>query len=159
MPALSSLLATWADYYGNHQVASVAIRTLHLSGLMVGGGTAVSTDWRLLSAWATPGSRGAALAQLAASHRAVVASLAVVATTGAAMLAADTDIYLHSTLFWVKMALFATLLLNGLLLLAAERRVASPASAAWRPLAIVSSVSLTLWFVLLLVGTWLTVGA
>ena len=83
----------------------------------------------------------------------------LVVLTGVAMATADIDTFLASRVFWLKMGLFATLLANGTMILVAERRVRSSTAALWTPLALVSAVSLTLWFVLLLVGTWLTVAA
>ena len=160
MPAaLASALGSWSAYYGNHQAASVGIRFLHLAGLLVGGGTAVRTDWGLVSARRAVDARAAMVEQLAGSHRAVVPSLTLVVLTGVAMAAADVDTFLASRVFWLKMGLFATLLANGTLILVAERRIRSSSAAVWTPLAIVSAVSLTLWFALLLAGTWLTVAA
>lgn len=157
--ALTTVLGSWSTYYGDHQAASVGIRFLHLAGLLVGGGTAVRTDWGLVWARRAVDARAAMLEQLAGSHRAVVPSLVLVVITGVAMATADIDTFLASRVFWIKMSLFATLLANGTLILVAERRLRSSSTARWMPLAIVSAVSLTLWFVLLLVGTWLTVAA
>ncbi len=160
MPAaVTTALGSWSTYYGDHQAASVGIRFLHLAGLLVGGGTAVRTDWGLVWARRAVDARAAMLEQLAASHRVVVSSLVLVVLTGAAMATADVDAFLASRVFWLKMGLFATLLANGTMILVAERRVRSSTAALWAPLALVSAISLTLWFVLLLVGTWLTVAA
>jgi hypothetical protein len=157
--ALASALGSWSTYYGDHQAASVGIRFLHLAGLLVGGGTAVRTDWGLVSARRAVDARAAMLQQLARAHRAVVPSLVLVVFTGVAMATADLDTFLASRVFWFKMSLFATLLANGTMILVAERRVRASGAARWTPLAVVSAASLTLWFVLLLVGTWLTVAA
>ena len=156
---LSGVVGWWADYYGNHQLVSVGVRFLHVSGLVVGGGTAVRTDWHLFTARRRTDARPEALARLAGSHRAVVPSLALVVASGVLMAAGDLDTFLASRLFWTKMSLFALLLGNGLFLVAAERAVRHPAAPAWWRLGLASSISLSLWFVLLFLGTWLTVGA
>ena len=156
---VSGLIGWWADYYGNHQLVSVAVRFLHVSGLVVGGGTAVRTDWHLLIAGRRPDRRAEALGRLAGSHRAVVPSLALVVASGATMVVGDLDTFIPSRLFWTKMALFVVLLANGLFLVAAERAAHHAPASAWGRLGLASTISLTLWFVLLFVGTWLTVGA
>lgn len=160
-PALTTMLGWWSGYYGDHQVASVGIRFLHLTGLMLAGGTAITTDWQLLSAARrNAAARAEALARLAGSHVVVVPGLMLVVASGIAMAAADTETFLHSRLFGIKMALVAVLFLNGTALVTVERAVArANRPRAWTALATVSSFSLGLWLVLLLVGTWLTVAA
>jgi hypothetical protein len=159
--ALTHILASWSSYYGDHQIASVSIRSLHLAGLIVGGGTAISADWQVLRA-AMRGveQRASTLARLAASHTVVVASLVLVVASGAAMTAADTETFLQSRLFFVKLALFGVLLANGLGVVFFERAAARTGRGkAWAGLTLVSATSLALWLLLLFVGTWLTVAA
>ena len=59
------------------------------------------------------------------------------------------------------MGLFAVLLINGGLLVAAERRYASAGAdvAKWRRVIAVSGASVVLWLVILWIGEWLTVAA
>ena len=148
----------WAGLYGDHQFVSVTVRYLHLAGLLVGGGTALAVDRRLLATRRRPqGERLEALATLDASHRVVVPALAVVVLTGALLTAADTTTFLASKLYWSKLALVGLLLANGAGLLAAERR--AQGGGGWSWLHFTSAASLVLWLLILYVGAWLTVAA
>jgi hypothetical protein len=161
LPAfLTSAVDSWAVFYDAHRMVSVAVRYLHLAGLVVGAGTALATDRRILAA-AGPASpdRPATVAAVRASHRVVVPALALVVVTGALMAASDLATFLGSRLFWSKMGLVALLLLNGTGLLAAERAAARGGGRGWSALVLASLASLVLWLVILFVGVWLTAAA
>ncbi len=161
LPALfKSAVDTWSAYYSNHRMVSVTVRALHLSGLALGGGTALVADRRVLSAFRKAGAaRDGMLAELGSSHRVVVPALALVVLTGLLMTASDTATFLSSPLYWTKLSLVALLLLNGTGLLAAERAVKVGRRSAWSWLALVSGVSFVLWLVVLYFGVWLTAAA
>ena len=38
------VIASWSSYYGGHPLVSVTVRYLHLSSILIGGGTAVALD-------------------------------------------------------------------------------------------------------------------
>jgi hypothetical protein len=157
---LASTVESWAAFYDAHRMVSVAVRYLHLAGLVVGGGTALFTDRHVLrAARSGPSERAASLAALDASHRVVVPALAVVALTGLLMTASDTPTFLGSRLYWSKMGLVTLLLLNGAGLLAAERAVSRGAARGWWWLGLVSGASLCLWLVILFMGVWLAAAA
>jgi hypothetical protein len=161
LPAfVTSAVESWSDFYGHHQLVSVAVRYLHLAGLLVGGGTALAADRQVLGA-ARSGTeaRSRVAAALHASHRVVVPALAVVVTTGLLMTASDTETFFGSRLYWSKMGLVGLLLLNGLGLLAAERAIAGERPTGWRWLSLTSGASLALWLAILFFGVWLTAAA
>jgi uncharacterized membrane protein len=160
--AFKALTDSWAAYYSDHQMVSLAIRYLHIAALMVGGGTALAIDRVVLGTARrdTDDRRHAAMQALAGSHSVVVPSLVIVTLSGVLMTAADWDTFVASRLFWIKMGLFALLLVNGGLLVAAERRYASGADVAkWRRVLAASGASVVLWLVILWIGEWLTVAA
>ena len=158
--AIAPLVASWSSYYGDHQMVSVTVRYLHLAAVLVGGGSAVALDRKVLRALGADGvTRRAILAELRGSHRVVVPSLTVVALTGLLMTAADVDTFLASSLYWTKLGLVTLLLVNGGLLLAAESAAERASGQQWGRLAAVAAASLTLWLATLFAGTWLTVGA
>jgi hypothetical protein len=161
LPAfLQPAVESWAAFYGGHQVVSVAVRYLHLAGIVLGGGTALVADRRALRALRSgDGERRAALAEVTAAHRVVVPALAVVVATGVLMVASDTDTFLNSRLYWTKMGLVTLLLLNGLGLQAAERAAAAGKPKGWTALGVTSAASFVLWLAILLGGVWLTVAA
>jgi hypothetical protein len=161
LPAfLTSAVAGWASYYGDHRMVSVTVRWLHLGALILGGGTALLADRRVLAGIRAGGpAREASLAELDGSHRVVVPSLALVVLTGLLMTASDTATFLSSRLYWMKLGLVALLLLNGTGLLAAERAAKRGRASGWSWLAIVSGVSFVLWLVILYFGVWLTAAA
>lgn len=158
---LVSLTDTWGSYYGNHQLVSVTVQYLHLAGLVIAGGMALTTDWRV---WRSTirGShdRQEALAAIRASHKTVAPALALVFATGLLLTAADLSTFLESRVFWIKMGLIALLMLNGLSLLGAESAVSRTAGTrGWSWLLTASGASLILWLLVLFVGTWLPVAA
>ena len=154
-------LAWWSAVYSDHQAVSVAVRFLHLAGLVVGGGTALVADRHLLATVSGDTlARSAALTMAGASHRIVVPALALMALTGLLMATADLETFLSSRLFWIKMTIVALLLLNGAVLVFTERAAArSAGDRDWARLRAVSAASVVLWLSALLAGTWLTVGA
>jgi hypothetical protein len=157
---LQPVVESWAAFYGSHQLVSVAVRFVHLSGIVLGGGTALVADRRTLRALRSgAGPREAALAELAAAHRVVVPALAFVVATGVLMAASDTDTFLNSRLYWSKMGLVTLLLLNGLGLRAAERAASAGSRRGWAALGLASAASLLLWLSVLFAGVWLTVAA
>jgi hypothetical protein len=94
-------------------------------------------------------------------HRPVLLGLTIVMASGLLMLAADLQTFLTSPVFWVKMALVAALLANGLgLTRAGQRLEREPDSeSGWLRLRRWSLSSLALWFAVTLVGTFLTNAA
>ena len=161
IPAVAAtVLESWSDFYGHHQVVSVTVRYLHLAGILVGGGTALVADRRTLgAARADEAERARHGVDLAAAHRVVVPALAVVAATGLLMVASDTDTFFNSRLYWSKMGLVGLLLLNGFGLRAAGRAIAGERPKGWRWLGLTSAASLVLWLTILFFGVWLTVAA
>lgn len=156
-PSVLDAVQPWADLYGNSQPLSVGITFLHLAGMMVAGGTAVGTDWQAL--WARDlRARDSALERMQGSHGMVIPALAVVILTGIAMAAADLETFAASTVYLWKMGLFVLLLVNGLLLVAAERQ-ARARDSAWARVVLSAVVSLVLWLAILLLGTLLKVSA
>lgn len=129
---LASTAATWASYYSAHPFVALAVRWLHLSGL-VGG---------------------------AASHRVVVTGLVVMALSGALMAAADIETFLGSKLYWTKMGLVALLALNGAGVYRSGRRaLRDPSGGGWTWVRFTSTVSLVLWLLIVFVGLWLREAA
>jgi hypothetical protein len=155
---LSHAVAGWARFYGDHRIVSVTVRYLHLAGLLVGGGTAVALDRRVLAARRLlEPERSAVLDALEASHRVVVPAIGLVMLTGALMTASDTTTFFASRLYWSKMALVTLLLANGAGLFFAEARARQ--GGGWTWLRTVSAASLALWLIILYVGAWLTAAA
>jgi hypothetical protein len=161
LPDVTPLVKHWAEYYGNHPIVSTAITYLHLAGLVVGGGAAVTTDRQILRAWHRGGARRpATLLDVAAVHAFVIGGLAVTVATGTLMLFADLDTFAKSPLFWWKMGGVALLLVNGAVLSWAEGLAKrSDGARGWTILGGVSVVSMVLWLTTLFLGTYLKTAA
>jgi hypothetical protein len=145
-------LDAWASAYAN----SSAIRTLlgfaHVAGLIIGGGAAIAIDRSVLTtARRSPSELRAQVPTIQNAHSLVLASLAVVMTSGLLLAASDTDTFLHSQLFWLKMALVGLLMVNGACMRLAERAAVAPRQQ-WRPLAVTAAASVTLWLLTTLAG-------
>jgi uncharacterized membrane protein len=152
----------WSAYYSDHQMVSLLIRYLHLAALMVGGGTALAIDRVVLGTarTRTDDRRRAAFVAMTGSHRVVVPALVIVTTSGILMAAADWDTFVSSRLFWIKMTTVGLLVLNGIVLVAAERAYAKDTDVSmWRRVVLASGASCLLWLLILWIGEWLTVAA
>lgn len=156
----------WADLYADSALVKAGVAFLHVGGLVAAGGFALFADRATLRAGRrTPAERHAWVRELGALHRPVLIGLAVVVLSGLLMLAADLEALLPSPVFWVKMAAFVLLLLNGRALQRAGQRLASSVAGAaddakgWRALRRASLRSAGLWFVVLFLGTLLTSAA
>ena len=79
--------------------------------------------------------------------------LAFIFISGVMLAAADLPTYLDSKVFWTKMVLVTALLVNGTVLVRAERQVVSGQAAGLRRLQQASVISLALWFLTTLLGT------
>jgi uncharacterized membrane protein len=154
---LAATVAPWADFYNASKVAQTTVTFGHFGGMMTAGGFALAADRATLRA-----TRGAApdrtrhLSELASIHPIVVGALGVTALSGLLMFAADLETLALSGVFWTKMALVFLLLLNGYVMLRAERRLESgdPAEGRqWTRLRTASLVSLGLWFAVVLAGS------
>jgi uncharacterized membrane-anchored protein len=155
------ILKSWSEYYGDHQAVSVAVRFMHLVGLLLGGGTALFIDRQVLrAARGNEEEKHEALRYLRSAHVVVVPWLMILGITGILMTAADTETFLVSRVYWIKMAVVALLAVNGGILLLAEKRVMRLGTTkTWSQLATVSTISFLLWIGALLMGTLLTVAA
>jgi hypothetical protein len=153
---ISNLLEIWTSFYSNHAVVRTFIGFFHIGGLVLGGGCAIAADRAILLARRrSTEEKSSQVEALRGTHRIVLISLAVVVASGLLLFAADTDTFLHSILFWLKMGLIAGLMLNGFLLVRAERRAESDIIGAWRTLTITSTISVALWMLTTLAGAGL----
>lgn len=154
---LHQWIVLWSEMYADSAVLRTIVEFAHVGGLLVGGGAAVAADRGTLSASRRDGaSRQSHVRALHATHRIVVGSLIVVAASGFLLLAADLDTYLHSRVFWIKMAMVAGLLANGGLLFQAGRRALGGDAAAWTPMRYGAMASMTLWLSITLLGSALS---
>lgn len=154
---LGVLVARWARAYADHKAVSGGVTYVHLAGVLLGGGFAVSAD-RAALRWSRAAGAGTAaeLQRLGAIHRWVIAGLGLTFMSGVAMMLADLDSYLTSVVFWTKMGLIVFLIANGYLKLRAEAALMGGGAAAWRRLRGTAIASIILWFGVLLAGTILT---
>jgi uncharacterized membrane protein len=147
------LTGVWSSWYSNSAVLRTGVGFVHVAGLLAGGGSAVAADRATLVAWRRDAnSRLAHVRVLHGTHRIVLIGLVGVFASGVLLLGADTDTYLHSRVFWAKMALIGLLLANGAVVVRAGRRAQHGAQDAWAWLRFGSIASLALWFLTTLLG-------
>jgi len=153
---LVNLFKPWGDFYGHSKTAETIVVSLHVGGILFGGGLAIAADRGTVRMMrASAGDRGHYLQELAATHRWVLSGLTLVILSGLALLASDFETFWGSWLYWLKMALFAVLLWNGLGMTRAEtalRSDASESSSAWGKLHRAAVTSLVLWFAITVLG-------
>jgi uncharacterized membrane protein len=154
---MAAAVAPWADFYNASKVAQTAVAFGHFGGMMTAGGFALATDRATLRAAAAPAAeRPRQLSELAGVHPIVVGALGVTALSGLLMFAADLENLITLSAFWIKMGLVGLLVMNGWLMLRAERslRRGDPADAAgWRRLQSAALTSLALWLAVVLAGS------
>ena len=156
MTAVSELVARWAHFYGHTRAVSATVTYVHLVGILAGGGVAVATDVAALRL--SPGRVAdwpGELDRLAAVHRWVVGSLALIFASGVLLALTELDSFATSGVFWTKMGLIALLLGNGYIRTRAENTLRPGLAAGWGRFRRTSVASLVLWFVILLAGTLL----
>lgn len=154
--ALVNLLQPWNDFYSHSKAAETIVTFLHIGGLLLAGGLAIAADRGSIRALKNTAHSGPYhLRELSTVHRWVLTGLTVVVLSGIALLAADIETFWGSWIFWLKMALVALLLINGLVMTRTEAALArdsSDASPAWRTLHRTAVTSLGLWFLISLAG-------
>ena len=153
----AGLVSTWADWYGDSVALSTAVTTLHLGGMLLGGGLAIAADRATLKALDRRRGLAEYLDSLESLHRPVLIGLVLTVITGVGMLFADLSALIDSPLFWVKMGMLLVLMANGAVLRSAARRLrthtaSEPIRRRLRASAIASGV---LWFTLLVLGATL----
>jgi uncharacterized membrane protein len=154
MAPVRELVETWAAFYANSPATRSAVTFAHVGALVVGGGSAIAADLGTVGALRRDApSLRAELARLHTTHRLVTTSLAVIVSSGLLLMLADLDAYVASTAFWIKMGLFAALLVNGAIVVSttAATREDSPRHRARVRLATLAS--LALWLATTLLGT------
>lgn len=154
---MATAVAPWADFYNGSKVAQTAVTFGHFGGMMTAGGFALAADRSTLRAASAPDTEHPRhLKELSTIHPIVVAALGVTSVSGLLMFAADLESLIVTPAFWIKMGLVALLMLNGWVMLKAERRLEAgdPSDArGWQRLRTASVVSLVLWFAVVLAGS------
>lgn len=145
-----ALLQPWADFYGDSKGVETLLTFLHVGGLLLAGGFAISADRATLRTLRLDAeARAPHLRELSELHRWVVTGLTIIVASGLALAAADLETYWGSRLYWTKITLVVLLLANGFVMTRAERALsldASEASPQWRRLRRAAISSLALWF-------------
>jgi len=150
---LGQVLTWWGAFYANHAALRTGVEFIHIGGLLVGGGCAIAADLATLRTHREGAvSRSMQLQLLKTTHRIVLLGLAALTVSGLLLFVADLDTFLTSRIFWLKMALFAVLLLNGAMMQLGERRVLRDEQGAWGRLRRTARVSLWLWLLTTLAG-------
>jgi hypothetical protein len=167
---LAELFAPWQALYGDSKWLPIAMTSLHLLAMLIGGGLAIAVDRNTLRFCKhPPDDCDKHVREMAKSHRPIVIAMWVMLLTGIAMSASDIETFAVSPVYWVKLGHVALLVLNGGALLKAERavRVAGIAednpdrpglqrqARVWTTLRVTAVMSLLLWSATLIVGVML----
>jgi uncharacterized membrane protein len=145
------LVRPWASVYSDSKFVATVVTFAHLAGLLMAGGVAVAFDRTTLRfSSGSVDERRVHLDELNVVHRIVIAGLLLVIVSGILMLAADLAALVASWAFWVKMALVALLLANGVTMTRSERALRRAPDGDWARLRRGAMVSLVIWFAVLL---------
>src|SRR5512138_616337 len=147
MSVLASIADNWSSIYSHSWALRSCVNFAHIGALVGSGGCAIAADRATLIAFGRDRhDRARHTDTFAGLHKIVVGGLAIVAISGLLLLFADLDGYLHASVFWVKMAAVAALIVNGGLLVRAGERAGRGDERAWSALRFTSIASLVLWF-------------
>jgi|CXWL01.1.fsa_nt_gi hypothetical protein len=158
---LTRWCAPWQTFYGDSQVTEIAVTSVHVVAMLVGGGIAVAADRLTLRALRVGLiDRSGMLAELEATHRPVMIGLAALFLSGLALAASDVETFSASPAFLVKLSLVVLLSMNGLFLVRTETLLRrEPTEGRWRRLRLASWLSLLLWVSTAVVGVVLVNAA
>jgi hypothetical protein len=164
--SLAHALAPWQSLYSDSKTVASVVTSVHLVGMLFGGGLAVAADRSTLRALRRePSERVRSLAELHGVHRPVLFALAVLFLSGIALAAADIETFAGSPVFVLKLVLVTLLLANGAVLERTERALRLPTGGPtretrlWRRLRTTAYLSLLLWIGTVLAGTVLVNAA
>lgn len=139
---ITDLCRHWSALYGDSASLRTVVGFIHVTGLLIGGGTAIAEDRTILSRSEIDALPSAGHAAGRAPHSVVLFGLSMMFGSGVLLFAADSGTYLHSVPFWTKMTLVLLLLANGAVLARAEHDLTA---GAWIRRQRIAAVSLTLW--------------
>ncbi|HLB09974.1 MAG TPA: hypothetical protein VK617_10590 [Gemmatimonadaceae bacterium] len=159
LKSLEHFLAPWQSAYSDSKVISTFVVGAHVLAMFIGGGFAIAADRKTLQALrADAVERTRQLFELHQIHRPVLVSMAVMLVTGVMLAASDVKTFATAPMFWIKIALVGSLIVNGGVLTKTEESlrnggmVADVAQRRWGRLRTVSWMSLVLWSATLIVG-------
>lgn len=162
--SLVQLVEPWSQLYGDSTLLQTLIVFGHIAALVFAGGLAVTLDRGTLRA-----SRGSSeirwrqLEELRAAHRLVITGLTLSLVTGLLLFTADLETYFSAWIFWLKLGLIVSLLVNGFAMTRLESRIGSTPNAAddagWSTLRATAAISIFLWFAIALAGVALVNAA
>jgi hypothetical protein len=166
---IEAFVEPWQRLYGHFSLIPTLVLFLHLAALVAGGGLALASDRATLRLDLTDAAaRDRHLAELRSVHRPIAIALGAAFASGLLLFLADVEAFATSSIFWIKLALVAMLLGNGVAVRRIERSLrgeprrgpldsaASVRERLWRRRRMGAMASVAIWFVLVLAGTALS---
>ena len=160
LKAVEHFFAPWQSVYSDSKVISTTVVGAHVLAMFIGGGFAVGADRTTLRTLRAEASeRARQLAELHQIHTPVLVSMAVLVVTGIMLATADIKTFATAPMFWIKLALVVSLMVNGAVLTKTEQSLGRERVAAdgahqqlWGRLRTISWMSLLLWSATLIAG-------
>ena len=147
----------WANWYNDNSMLQSRTMFVHLSGVLLSGGAAVTTERATpAAARRTDEDRARKLTALRTSHKAILIGLGATLLSRVVLLTADVETLILAPAFVIKMGVRAALLANGYLLTRAEGSVSvdqTHSTRQWATLKQLSYASLALCFTRVLAST------
>lgn len=153
--ALAKFADPWAKIFSHSKAVSAGVLFLHLAPLVFAAGAAFTADRATLrAAKAGVADRARQLQEIAASHRIVLAGLALSFVSGILQFLSDVETFLGSVFFWIKLGLVGLLLLNGFFMTRTEKQLATSGDsvALWARMRTIALLSAVLWLATTLAG-------
>jgi uncharacterized membrane protein len=150
---LAHLTESWASLYSNSAPLRTVVEFAHVGGLVAGGGTAIAADRLTIQAARHDAvARQRQIHHIENVHFVVLGGLTFVVLSGLLLFLADVETYVHSKVFWLKMACVVVLIVNGVRLVTEGRRAEVGSAEGWLGLKRAAIVSLVFWSVTTLLG-------
>ena len=153
--ALAKFADPCAKIFSHSKAVSAGVLFLHLAPLVFAAGAAFTADRATLrAAKAGVADRARQLQEIAASHRIVLAGLALSFVSGILQFLSDVETFLGSVFFWIKLGLVGLLLLNGFFMTRTEKQLAASGDsvALWARMRTIALLSAVLWLATTLAG-------
>ena len=152
MEQIAAWCAPWNELFGHSKLIAGSVIGVHIMALVLGGGLAIAADRMTLRVRSgDTAQRMTQLREVRDVHALVLVGVVLLFVSGVLLAASDVETFLPSPIFWLKLVLSVSLVVNGALLTRTER-TADADESVWSRVRFLSISSVFLWTATAVVG-------